>query len=131
MGMVCYFPLISPQISLVLIQDSAGNSICGVVSVLFSALADVSDIKRQVPLLETADELCAVARDLNADPGEMRLGTRATEAEVKRLSAEGTLAQYRIVHFATHGLLAGQLKCQKSGEAAMGGLPPSAGPFSA
>ncbi|MDX2290142.1 MAG: CHAT domain-containing protein [Hyphomicrobiaceae bacterium] len=34
---------------------------------------------------------------------------RATEAEVKRLSATGELAKYRVVHFATHGALAGQL----------------------
>lgn len=47
--------------------------------------------------------------DLNAAPAEIRLGARATEHEVKELSAKGVLAQYRIVHFATHGLLAGQL----------------------
>jgi CHAT domain-containing protein len=33
----------------------------------------------------------------------------ATEHEVKSLSASGALAQYRIVHFATHGVLAGQM----------------------
>jgi CHAT domain-containing protein len=63
----------------------------------------------QPPLYETADELCEVARDLNADVNEIRLGAQATEAEVKRLSASGALADYRIVHFATHGALAGQL----------------------
>ena len=56
------------------------------------------------------DELCAVARDVHADPGEIRLGARATEREVKRLSESGELAQYRIVHFATHGALAGQVQ---------------------
>ena len=66
----------------------------------------------QVPLPETADELCAVARDVHADPGEIRLGARATEREVKRLSETGQLAQYRIVHFATHGALAGQVAGQ-------------------
>ncbi len=72
-------------------------------------LADVSLIRRQVPLPETAIELCAVAADLGADPREIRLGARATEHEVKRLSETGELAQYRIVHFATHGALAGQV----------------------
>ncbi|MFZ0569863.1 MAG: hypothetical protein WAM63_05150, partial [Rhodomicrobium sp.] len=47
------------------------------------------------PLLETADELCAVARDLNADPGETYLGGRATEREVEHLSDTGQPAQYR------------------------------------
>ena len=69
--------------------------------------ADVAFLREQAPLPETADELCAVARDVHADPGEIRLGARATEREVKRLSESGELAQYRIVHFATHGALAG------------------------
>ena len=36
------------------------------------------------------------------------LGQRATVAQVKALSASGDLARARVVHFATHGLLAGQ-----------------------
>ena len=72
-------------------------------------LADVSHIKRQQPLPETADELCAVARDVKAEARDIHLGTQATEREVKRLSASGELAKYRMVHFATHGVLAGQL----------------------
>lgn len=73
-------------------------------------LADASHIKRQIPLPETADELCAVAAYLRADVSDLRLGAYATEREVKRLSAAGELALYRIVHFATHGVLAGQIK---------------------
>ena len=73
-------------------------------------LADVEFLRGQPPLPETADELCAVARDMHADLGEIRLGARATEREVKRLSEIGQLAQYRIVHFATHGALAGQVQ---------------------
>jgi CHAT domain-containing protein len=63
----------------------------------------------QVPLPETADELCAVAQDVKAQASDIRLGPQATEREVKRLSASGELAKYRMVHFATHGVLAGQL----------------------
>ena len=71
-------------------------------------LANVSDIKGQMPLPETADELCAVAQDVKAETGrDILLGAKATEREVKRLSAAGELAKYRMVHFATHGLLAG------------------------
>jgi CHAT domain-containing protein/tetratricopeptide (TPR) repeat protein len=73
-------------------------------------LADVNLIRFQAPLPETANELCDVAADLKADRNEMRLGAHATEHEVKALSASGTLAKYRIVHFATHGALAGQLR---------------------
>ena len=74
-----------------------------------SGLANLAHLRMQTPLPETADEVCAVARSVGADPGEMRIGARATEAEVKRLSASGELARYKILHFATHGLLAGQL----------------------
>ena len=72
-------------------------------------LADVSFIRYQEPLPETADELCGFAQALHADVKEMRLGARATEREVKALSASGKLAQYHIVHFATHGALSGQI----------------------
>src|SRR5262249_39249263 len=40
---------------------------------------------------------------------DIHLGNRATEQAVKRLSSSGELGKYRIVHFATHGALAGQL----------------------
>ena len=72
-------------------------------------LADAAVLSAQLPLPETADELCAVARAVGAAPDHIFLGTRATETEVKSLSERGTLAQYRIVHFATHGVLPGQL----------------------
>jgi CHAT domain-containing protein/tetratricopeptide (TPR) repeat protein len=73
-------------------------------------LADQAQLKAQSPLPETADELCVVARDVKADVArDVRLGKEATEREVKRLSAGGDLAKYRIVHFATHGALAGEL----------------------
>jgi CHAT domain-containing protein len=74
-----------------------------------ASLVDVAHVRMQPPLPDTADELCAVARNLNADVREIRLGARATEREVKSLSASGELANYRILHFATHGTLAGQL----------------------
>lgn len=67
-------------------------------------------LRAQMPLPETADELCAVARSVGGSVDEVRLGARATETEVKRLSASGELAKFRMVHFATHGTLAGQLR---------------------
>ena len=41
---------------------------------------------------------------------DIYLGARATERELKSLSETGKLAQYRILHFATHGALAGQVE---------------------
>ena len=62
-----------------------------------------------MPLPETADELCAVAEDVRADARDIHLGTHRTEREIKRLSANGELAKFRMAHFATHGVLAGRL----------------------
>ena len=73
-------------------------------------LADLAHLKALAPLPETTGELCDVAHDVKADVArDIRLGSRATEREVKRLSASGELAQYRMLHFATHGALAGEL----------------------
>ena len=74
-----------------------------------AGLADVSLIRAQAPLPETADELCAVAADVKADASSIHLGAQATERSIKRLSSSGELAKYRMLHFATHGVLAGQL----------------------
>ncbi len=71
-------------------------------------LADVSSLRKQTPLPETADELCVLARDLHAEARDIYLGARASEHVVKRLSETGELAKYRSVHFATHARLAEQ-----------------------
>src|SRR5262249_38052485 len=62
------------------------------------------------PLPETADELCDVARRLVVPESEVLLGSRATETALKDLSENGRLTDYAIVHFATHGALAGQVQ---------------------
>jgi CHAT domain-containing protein len=61
-------------------------------------------------LHDTADELCAVAKDLRLVPDDILLGARATETALKELSRDGKLAQYRVVHFATHGTVAGEIE---------------------
>jgi CHAT domain-containing protein len=58
------------------------------------------------PLPDTADELKAVAKDLGAPESDIHLGRDASETTVKRLR----LADYRVVYFATHGLVAGDVK---------------------
>jgi CHAT domain-containing protein len=71
-------------------------------------LADVDLIRSQYPLPETADELCTVAQSAGAPLSAVHLGSKATEKTVKGLSASGALANARVVHFATHGLLASE-----------------------
>jgi CHAT domain-containing protein len=58
------------------------------------------------PLPETAQELNAVAKRLNAPDSDVHLGTEATEAAVKRAD----LTPFRVVYFATHGLVGGEVK---------------------
>ncbi|HTO64693.1 MAG TPA: CHAT domain-containing tetratricopeptide repeat protein [Bradyrhizobium sp.] len=58
------------------------------------------------PLPDTADELNAVARDLGAAPADIHLGADASETVLKR----APLSDYAIVYFATHGLVAGDVK---------------------
>jgi Tfp pilus assembly protein PilF len=58
------------------------------------------------PLPDTADELKAVAKDLGAPASDIHLGRDASETTVKRLR----LVNYRVVYFATHGLVAGDIK---------------------
>jgi len=57
-------------------------------------------------LPDTADELNAVGKDLGVAATDIHLGLDASEATVKR----APLADYRIVYFATHGLVAGDIK---------------------
>ena len=57
-------------------------------------------------LPDTADELKTVAQALGAPATDIHLGRNATVTAVKRAS----LANYRIVYFATHGLVAGDIK---------------------
>jgi CHAT domain-containing protein len=69
--------------------------------------ADLEALSVGLPALpETADELEAVAQSLGAEQRDIRLGKAATEAAVK----EARLDSYRVVYFATHGLVAGDIE---------------------
>jgi CHAT domain-containing protein len=57
-------------------------------------------------LLDTADELMAVAGKLGAPLADLHLDRDATETIVKRIPLEN----YRVVYFATHGLVAGDVR---------------------
>jgi CHAT domain-containing protein len=72
--------------------------------------ANIEDIRQWGPLPETADEVCEVARRLGVPESEILLGTKATESRLKDLSQKGQLAEYAILHFATHGALTGQVE---------------------
>ncbi|MEH2628722.1 CHAT domain-containing protein/tetratricopeptide (TPR) repeat protein [Bradyrhizobium sp. AZCC 1719] len=79
------------------------------VAALSGGTADIEQLRRQMPLPETALELCSVANSFSPVKGEVYLGNSATETKIKTLNESGDLARYRILHFATHGALAGQV----------------------
>ena len=80
-------------------------SIAPVRSIVGGGLADVQALRDLCPLADTAHEIRCVARSVGAPVSSIRLGTMATETAVKRAQ----LDRFRVVHFATHGLLAGQV----------------------
>ncbi|MGE0205772.1 MAG: tetratricopeptide repeat protein, partial [Hyphomicrobiaceae bacterium] len=75
---------------------------------------DVGKIREWSPLPQTACELCAVGRGLPEVTlsRDIRLGRAATERIVRLLgeiapgAQRSTLQDYRIIHFATHGMVA-------------------------
>ena len=70
----------------------------------------VNDLRKLDRLPATRRELLAVARALGADPSRaLYLGAKATEPVVLRLNSSGRLAKARVISFATHGLIAGQV----------------------
>jgi CHAT domain-containing protein len=61
-------------------------------------------------LPDTRDELLAIAKTLSADmQRDVIVGARATRESVLTASLNGLLARKRVVAFATHGLMAGDL----------------------
>ena len=57
-------------------------------------------------LADTADEIKKIASKLGASPADIYLGKAASETAVKHAQ----LSDYRVVYFATHGLVAGDVK---------------------
>lgn len=89
---------------------------------LANPIADVAQIRRFSRLPETRCELQAVADSLGG--GELLLDEAATERGLKALQARNELGQYRVISFATHGLVAGEAG---SSEPALILTPPETG----
>lgn len=68
-------------------------------------LADVRALREMTPLPDTAAELRAIAKVLKASPDAINLGAAASETRLKA----APLDRYRVIQFATHGLVAGDL----------------------
>jgi len=81
---------------------------------------DVGLLQNLPRLRETAQELTLIAQALGANPeSSVVLGVAATKPKVTSTD----LSQYRVLAFATHGLLPGELRCQA--EPALALTPPA------
>ena len=70
-----------------------------------TGIADVNEIRQAAPLPDTAIELQAMAATLQAPSASLYLQQAASESAVKSID----LSQYRVLAFATHGVMAGEL----------------------
>jgi CHAT domain-containing protein len=82
---------------------------------------DLAEIRALPRLPETAAELRGIAAALKAAPDSVILGGGASKSSLQGRN----LAQYRVLAFATHGLLANELECQNE-PALVLSLPPKA-----
>jgi CHAT domain-containing protein/tetratricopeptide (TPR) repeat protein len=84
----------------------AGRNVQPYQSYYSGTAVDIGRLRSGLPALpDTADELRAVAKDLGASEGDVLLREAATVTAVKSMP----LDQYRIIEFATHGLVAGEV----------------------
>jgi len=91
------------------VLDGAAGDTRGItLASLFSRgpIAAVDEVRKLTPLPDTAGELPEIADSLGADASSIYLREDATETRVKSLDLSAT----RVIAFATHGLLAGDLK---------------------
>jgi CHAT domain-containing protein/tetratricopeptide (TPR) repeat protein len=70
-----------------------------------NGLADTRAVRELPPLPDTADEVRTIAKVLGASSGAVNLREAASETRVK----SAALREYHVIHFATHGLVAGDL----------------------
>ncbi len=82
--------------------------------ILRGATADRTALASLPALPDTSCELRRAAA-LFGTPDAVLLQGDATETRVKQLSQSGDLARYRVISFATHGLIAGELGAANAG----------------
>lgn len=93
-------PLFSGSVQVASLR-SAGTA----ASVFEAGRVSLDAVRGLAPLPQTEGELLQLAKVLVAPPTSLRLGSQATEAAVKG----DDLSRYRVIAFATHGLVAGEI----------------------
>jgi hypothetical protein len=75
-------------------------------SIFRNNAVDVEAVRALYPLPDSAVEIRCVARSLGAAPDDVHLAEGATVTAVRNAA----LDRYRVIHFATHGLVAGDIE---------------------
>lgn len=91
-----------------------------------TAQAVLEQVRSLCPLPDTAYEINCIAERFREKARLVRLGGDARETDLKAMSKDGKLARYRVLHFATHGLLSGDVErmALRQGEPALVLTPP-------
>jgi CHAT domain-containing protein len=84
----------------------AGRGGFAMETLLRGPLADVESVRQLPPLPDSGEELRTIEHLLGASDSDLYLRERASEPVLRQAS----LDRYRVVEFATHGLLAGELR---------------------
>src|SRR5439155_399226 len=96
------------------------RSMATIASLCREGAAVDSELVRGLPRLrDTAGEIRQIAKTLKASDSDVILGAQATEGKVRSTD----LSRFRVVAFATHGILPGELKCKS--EPALALTPPA------
>lgn len=107
-------PDVVPVARLARLKASIGRKVASLQNYFRDGRADVTAVRSLCPLPDTAQELRCVAQSLGAPHSAVRLGHEANEQDIKQLSQSHRLDDYRVLHFATHGLLAGETQKMSS-----------------
>lgn len=100
----------------ILAADDPPRAFLGIGNPDFSALDGKTGLIRAVralgtltPLPDSEGEVRRIADTLGASSQDLLIGRNASEETLYALSENGALAQYRMLTFATHGLLPGEI----------------------
>jgi CHAT domain-containing protein len=93
------------------VLEGTGGQRGGTMLAARGAAASMNDLRKLDRLPGTREELLALAKAFGVEPqAAVYLGARATKPEVLRLDADGRLGKARVLAFATHGLVGGEVK---------------------
>jgi CHAT domain-containing protein len=80
------------------------------VIIPMSGTVDAESLEDLLPLKQTKELLEAVGASLGANARDLYIGEDAQEADIRFLNEQGRLKNYRMIVFATHGLVSNEIE---------------------